>query len=1015
MTPRSTPTGHRRTPADRPAWGSHHGGSSRRAPGPVRDSGPGSVHSALVPPGVLHEQVSSALANWQLDLAESLLADVDTAGDPTATPAGPPTTAPLTSLARAWADTLRAELLVRRLRVAGYTLLGDPIDQAGREHEEPLDLHDGVSELLGAPEPAADPGLALGTRSESATHAALAIALVRSARAAFDASDDDLQRAAGLTRHARIELLSRRVDAAMDEAVEAASLLDPALPVSPLLVHTLGALSAVLADLELMPLALDYQRRAHLTARRLAEDVPGAGSASLVGESASRLASLCAEVGEAVLDDGSPQDALPHLVEAQALAERALAELPAGDPRRTAAEVVHGWALVGLGESAAAVAPLRHAVDVTVAGEDRGLLASALLALGRALRRQGLGTEADDPLARSLALATEHGLPRLRRSALRELCTLHAELDDAARALPYLQSYLADELDRVDERRTRWVELFGRRKSLLETERAAGQLRRQAYEDPLTHLPNRRYAEARLDGLLAAGAAPALAVVDVDHFKSINDAAGHPGGDAVLRAVAQLLVDGVRDTDEVCRWAGDEFVVLLPDTTAEQGERAMERIRLSISGNDWSALGIAVPVTISVGIASAARGDDRRTLFAAADGVLYDAKRSGRDRVVRLSGVTQTRAPEGGAEDLTPVHRGLPTGLEGELLPADTAADGDRVSRVDAVSVTDVQPQRAEDSEPEVGPIRRSRPTDVLFGDGADTPAADDADTTGDAEGPTDDDEPDTAGDPDDGAGGFARLLVEPLPGAGGPRAQRTGRTVGPVQPAPGSEQPRPASASPVRTGPPTREPALAVGPDVIWGTGRSTEQVLALVREARREHPDRAAVVVRATADTLVALATEHDAYTTMDAAAMAAAVGPLPEPRGRVGVLCASSGDTPVAAEAAFVARVTGTEVVRVDDVGGSRLRPLLADSSLLTEVDCLVVVAGLDAALATVVSSMTEVPIVAVPTSTGQANSFGGFGALLTMLNSAAPGVVVSNIDNGYAAGVFAARIARRSLPR
>ncbi|MFC7574433.1 GGDEF domain-containing protein [Klenkia terrae] len=143
--------------------------------------------------------------------------------------------------------------------------------------------------------------------------------------------------------------------------------------------------------------------------------------------------------------------------------------------------------------------------------------------------------------------------------------------------------------------------------------------------------------------------------MDIDHFKSINDAAGHPGGDAVLRAVAQLLVDGVRDTDEVCRWAGDEFVILLPDTTAEQGERAMERIRSSIATNDWSALGVDVPVTISAGIASAARGDDRRTLFAAADGVLYDAKRSGRDRVVRLSGVTQTRA-----EDGPPEPRGRP-------------------------------------------------------------------------------------------------------------------------------------------------------------------------------------------------------------------------------------------------------------------------------------------------------------------------------------------------------------------
>jgi NCAIR mutase (PurE)-related protein len=170
---------------------------------------------------------------------------------------------------------------------------------------------------------------------------------------------------------------------------------------------------------------------------------------------------------------------------------------------------------------------------------------------------------------------------------------------------------------------------------------------------------------------------------------------------------------------------------------------------------------------------------------------------------------------------------------------------------------------------------------------------------------------------------------------------------------------------------------------------------------------------VLRASADTLVALASEHDAYTTMDAAAMAAAVGPVPEPVGRVRVLTAGGGDTPVAAEAAFVARVTGTEVVRVDDIGGSRIRGLLAaDGTLLSDVDCLVVVAGLDASLATMIGAMTDVPVVAVPTSTGQPSAFGGLGALMTMLNSAAPGVVVSNIDNGYSAGVFAARVARRS---
>ncbi len=909
----------------RPAWDASDAmgdgaGTSRRARPGVPGSPAGAVHSALVPPGALHHRVTAALANWQLDDAERLLSVVDPSSpyEAPAEAAAPADDA--TGLGRAWADTLRAELLVRRLRVAGFTLVGDPLDAP--EATESLDLHAGVTGLLDRGE-----GTAAGRedgdpRSESAADAALAIALVRSAKAAFDASDDDLQRAAGLARHARIELLSRRIDAAMDEAVEAASLLDPELPASALLVDTLSTLAGVLADLELMPLALDYQRRALETATAAA----GAGALGpddgdpdvVTARAATCLGELCAELGEALLDDGDAASARPRFAEARVLAERALAQLPPDAEGIVAAQVVHGWALVGLGELAAATGPLRAAVRVTSAKGDRAWLASALLALGRALRRQGDGRGADRQLAQALALATEHGLPRLRRAALRELCTLHAELDDAGRALPYLQAYLADELDRVDERRTRWVELFGRRKSLLENERAAGQLRRQAYEDPLTHLPNRRYAEARLDGLLSAGTTPALAVVDVDRFKAINDAVGHPGGDAVLRAVAELLIAGCRDTDEVCRWAGDEFVVLLPDTTAEQAERALERVRRAVAAHDWAALGLTLPVTISVGIASATRGDDRRTLFAAADGVLYDAKRSGRDRVVALSALTQTRAPD--APAAPPAAPPVPA------------------------------------SPVQTPPVQTS---------------------------------------PLDPVGGFAALLAAPAPRPADPPL-----SLG----APGEP--------PLARGPaPAAPPPAPVEPDVIWGVGRTTEQVLALVRETRAAHPDRPALVVRAGADTLVALASEHPG-STVDAAAMSAAVGPVPDPIGRVGVLCAGTADASVAAEAAFVARVTGTEVVRVDDVGGNRLRPLLTDRTLLDDVDCLVVVAGLDASLAGAVGALTDVPIVAVPTSTGQPGSFGGFGALLTMLTSATPGVVVSNIDNGHAAGVFAARIARRT---
>lgn len=893
----------------------------------VLDSATDDVHSALVPPGTLHHRVTAALANWQLDDAEELLAGVERDPSPyvAADPAADAGEGAPVSLGKAWADTLRAELLVRRLRVAGFTLVGEPV-AAEASNEPALDLHAGVEKLIDGDD-TDDP------RAESASRAALAIALVRSAKAAFDASDDGLQRAAGLARHARIELLSRRIDAAMDEAVEAASLLDPQLSPTPLLIDTLGTLAGVLADLELMPLALDYQRRAHEAAIAAATD--GDGDATLlVAATATCLGELCAELGEGLLDDGAPESAAPHFADARRLAEEALAILPPESAGVVPAQVVHGWALVGLGEHTAAIGPLRAAVRLTSATADRAQLASAQLALGRALRRQGNGPAADEHLVSALTLATEHGLPRLRRAALRELCTLHAELDDAGRALPYLQAYLSDELDRVDERRTRWVELFGRRKSLLETERAAGQLRRQAYEDPLTHLPNRRYAEARLEGLLSAGAAPALAVVDVDRFKSINDAIGHPGGDSVLRTVAELLIAGVRDTDEVCRWAGDEYVILLPDTTAEQAERALERTRRKVATYDWAQFGLTGPVTISVGIASAARGDDRRTLFAAADGVLYDAKRSGRDRVVRLSGVTQTRA----AEPLDALFGPPPAAREeADTTPADAPEE-----EVAAVTVTDVQPS----------------PLD----DGTGT------------------------------AGGFAPLLVDPDPPLG---TSRVGEPLlGPVP-----SQPVPAV------------PAASVEPEVIWATGRTTEQILALVRTARSEHPDRPALVLRAPAETLVALAGEHDAYTTMDAAAMAAAVGPLPEARGRIRVLCAGGGDVPVAAEAAFVARVAGTEVVRVDDVAGPA-RALLADGSLFADTDCLVVVAGMDASLATLVGAMTDVPVVAVPTSTGQPGAFGGLGALMTMLNSAAPGVTVSNIDNGYSAGVFAARVARRA---
>ncbi|MCW2835829.1 MAG: carboxylase, partial [Nocardioides sp.] len=140
------------------------------------------------------------------------------------------------------------------------------------------------------------------------------------------------------------------------------------------------------------------------------------------------------------------------------------------------------------------------------------------------------------------------------------------------------------------------------------------------------------------------------------------------------------------------------------------------------------------------------------------------------------------------------------------------------------------------------------------------------------------------------------------------------------------------------------------------------------------------------------------------------AATLGPLPARRGRVGVVSAGTSDGPVAAEAALTVAVHGAEAVVINDVGVAGLHRLLAVRDRLESLDVLIVVAGMEGALPSVVGGLVGVPVIAVPTSVGYGASFGGLAALLGMLNSCAPGVTVVNIDNGYGAGVAAARICR-----
>jgi pyridinium-3,5-biscarboxylic acid mononucleotide synthase len=202
--------------------------------------------------------------------------------------------------------------------------------------------------------------------------------------------------------------------------------------------------------------------------------------------------------------------------------------------------------------------------------------------------------------------------------------------------------------------------------------------------------------------------------------------------------------------------------------------------------------------------------------------------------------------------------------------------------------------------------------------------------------------------------------------------------------------------------------------PEVVYGAGKTPEQVAAILCRLSEAHPDRAVLATRLSPEARdVVAATVPGAV--LDAVAGCATLGPLPEPAGTVVVVAAGTSDGPVAAEAALTARVHGARVEVVQDVGVAGLHRLLAVLPQLEAADCLVVVAGMEGALASVVGGLVGVPIVAVPTSVGYGASLGGLAALLAMLNSCAPGVSVVNIDNGYGAGVAAARIARRAAPR
>ncbi|GAA2869100.1 nickel pincer cofactor biosynthesis protein LarB [Streptosporangium fragile] len=195
--------------------------------------------------------------------------------------------------------------------------------------------------------------------------------------------------------------------------------------------------------------------------------------------------------------------------------------------------------------------------------------------------------------------------------------------------------------------------------------------------------------------------------------------------------------------------------------------------------------------------------------------------------------------------------------------------------------------------------------------------------------------------------------------------------------------------------------------PEAVYCEGKTPEQVRAIAAQLRG---DAVTLFTRAAAAHARAVLEElPDARYEQDARLLAWPPEP-PEPSGgRVVVLAAGTSDLPVAREAELTARYLGRECELVVDVGVAGLHRVLDRLDLLRGARVVVVAAGMDGALPSVVAGLISAPVVAVPTSVGYGAAFGGLAPLLSMLNACAPGVAVVNIDNGYGAGHLAAQIA------
>jgi diguanylate cyclase (GGDEF)-like protein len=480
---------------------------------------------------------------------------------------------------------------------------------------------------------------------------------VTAAEEALEQCRPTAERALTLAYLAHVQLAADRYDAALHLSVDASVLAEqvPAGQPSRELQQAHAWLSLALTALDLEELAAAQALRSAAVADALPDLADRWQALRLCAQQHAELAQTVQRRG-----DSTRGAELAAVALSSAEAARALPVEPS-DADLDLLDVVQAWALTLSGELDDALPPLRrvrrHLHDGAAGTWLRGYTD---LVLARLLSRRCArdsspgdpqGEEAVELLVDASGAFARAGDRRRYRQCLLELGQATAAMNRTAEALHWLEGYRHETTRAHLRSRELWADLFVRRSRLREAERQTAVLRRHALEDVLTGLGNRRSAERRLTEL---GDAPdlSLAVVDVDGFKTVNDERSHSHGDAVLRRVAELLRQHCRTGDEVYRWAGDEFVILLPETGGAQAVVALDRVREAVATADWAQLQLEFPITISIGVASATSAGRPRTwreLFDSADLQLFNAKRGGRNQVRAEHGGPHPRAtPAGG-------------------------------------------------------------------------------------------------------------------------------------------------------------------------------------------------------------------------------------------------------------------------------------------------------------------------------------------------------------------------------